>query len=326
MWDFEIGRTVGLMARTAPFIVFRLVVFVGVAVAYVLAIGVGSGAGYLVGRMGSDPAAFGFWGGAFGFGLVSMALYWAREYLLYLVKAGHIAVMVELLDGRELPHGRGQIDYAQGMVRERFTEASVLFGVDQLIKGILSAVNGALFTVAAFLPIPGLAGAMGFINKVLNLSLTYTDEVILAHNFRTRSDNPWASSRTALVLYAQNFKAILKNAFFLLLLTWLLTFLLFLLILAPAAGLAALFGGAGAWVYIIAAVFAWSLKAALVDPFALCAMLQVYFKLTEGQSASPQWEARLAGVSDKFRELGEKARDFVAPRPVSAGAAAPATT
>ncbi|HEU4774891.1 MAG TPA: hypothetical protein VFS82_10300 [Lysobacter sp.] len=75
-----------------------------------------------------------FWGGLAGFGLTSAVLYWAREYLLYLVKAGHIAVLAHLLDGKQIPGGRGQIDYASRIVKERFAESSVLFGVDQLVK------------------------------------------------------------------------------------------------------------------------------------------------------------------------------------------------
>ena len=50
-----------------------------------------------------------FWGGAIGFGLASFALYLAREYILYLVKAAHIAVLVEIYDGRPIPAGSGQL-------------------------------------------------------------------------------------------------------------------------------------------------------------------------------------------------------------------------
>ena len=64
-------------------------------------------------------------------------MYWIREYILYLVKAGHIAVLVKVHDGQKLPDGRDQINYARGIVKQRFTEASVLFGLDQLIKGVL---------------------------------------------------------------------------------------------------------------------------------------------------------------------------------------------
>ena len=100
------------------------------------------------------------WGGIIGFGIVSAVAYFLREYLLYMVKAGHIAVLVELMEGKELPQGRGQIDHAQKIVRERFAESSVLFGVDQLIKAVLKAFNRVFFTITAFIPIPGVAGAL----------------------------------------------------------------------------------------------------------------------------------------------------------------------
>ena len=49
------------------------------------------------------------------------------------------------------------------------------------------------------------------------------------------------------------------------------------------------------------------LKAALVDPLAMAALMQVFFKVTEGQTPDPQWSAKLEGMSDKFKELKDKA-------------------
>ena len=34
MWDFSIGRTLGLMVQTLPFLVFRVIVYFGIAVAF----------------------------------------------------------------------------------------------------------------------------------------------------------------------------------------------------------------------------------------------------------------------------------------------------
>lgn len=90
MWDFDIGGTLAIMARTWPFILMRMVVYFGITFAYILATGSGAGMGYGVGHISDDPAVFAFWGGAVGFGLVSAVVYWLREYILYLVKAGHI--------------------------------------------------------------------------------------------------------------------------------------------------------------------------------------------------------------------------------------------
>ena len=308
MKDFNIRDIIGLLAKTAPFLIFRFLIYFGITVAFVIITGTGAGIGYGIGAIAGNSAGGGMWGGLLGFGVASSIVYLLREYLLYMVKAGHIAVLVELIEGRELPTGRSQIDHAQTIVRERFKESSLLFGLDQLIKGILGAFNRVFFTVAAFLPIPGSQGIVKFVNTVVTLSLTYLDEVILAYNMKMRSDNPWRTSQTALILYAQNYKAFLKNAFWLAFIIWGLTLVVFLIILAPVAGLVALFpGSAGPLTLIIALVFAWGVKQAVIEPFAMTALMQVFFTVTEGQEPNPEWDAKLDGVSDKFRELKNKA-------------------
>lgn len=325
MKDFRIGEVLGLLRKTAPFLVFRFIIYIGITLAYVIGTGAGAGIGYGVGLIGDNPEGFGVWGGVIGFGLVGAGVYLVREYLLYMVKAGHIAVLVELMGGGELPEGRAQIDHAQKVVRERFASASVLFGVDQLIKGVLRVFNRTFFSIASLLPVPGLQGLVKFVNTVINLSLTYLDEVILAYNIRRRSDNPWAASRTALILYAQNYKAFLKNAFFLAFFIWGLTFLAFLIVLGPVAGLVALFpGSAGPLTLAIALVIAWGVKQAVIEPIGMTALMQVFFKVTEGQEADAEWEGRLERLSGKFAELKEQAVAWRSAEPTSAAAEADA--
>jgi hypothetical protein len=308
MTDFRIGEVIGLLARTAPFLVFRFLIYFGVMLSYVLVTGAGVGVGYFIGYIGDDPGAYSVWGGLVGFAGASIVLYFMREYLLYLVKAGHIAVLVELMDGKELPGGRAQIRHAQRIVRERFAESSVLFALDQLLKGVLRAFNRTFFTITLFLPIPGIQWIVNFLNTIVNLSLTYVDEVILAHNIRTQSANPWRSGQTGLILYAQNYKAFLKNAFFLAFLIWGLTITVFLLALVPAAGLVALLPeAAGILTVAIAVAFAWAVKQAVIEPIAMTALMQVFFNVTEGQAPDPEWDARLDKMSRKFRSIKERA-------------------
>ncbi|QDZ00489.1 hypothetical protein FQ775_08910 [Nitratireductor mangrovi] len=315
MWDFDIGRTLGIMARTWPFILLRMLVYFAITVAYVFATGGGAGVGYGVGHVWPDsdgPATFAFWGGAAGFVLVSVVLYWIREYILYIVKAGHIAVMVRLIDGDEIPDGQGQIAHARAIVTDRFAEANVLFVVDQLVKGAIRAVTGLIGGIAAFLPIPGLQGLVRFLNTVIRLSLTYVDEIILGYNIRIDSQNPFETARHGVVLYAQNAMVMVKNAVWLALFMWLLTFVVFLLMLAPAAAiLYAMPGQLAGWSFVLAIVFALALKAALIEPFAIAALMSVYFRTIEGQTPDAQWDRRLAEASRHFRDLVDKARGAV---------------
>jgi len=310
MWDFDIGRTLAVLARTWPFLLMRLVVYFAITAAYVLAAGVGAGIGFGVGHVMTDPDgpyAFAAWGGLAGIGVVAVAVYWLREYILYVVKAGHIAVMVHLVEGREVPDGQGQIAYARQIVTKRFVEANVLFLLDQLIKGVVRVITGLIGGIAAFLPIPGLQGLARFVNTVIRLSLTYVDEVVLAYNVRLDSSDPYDTARRGVILYAQNGTVMIRNAVWLAVFLWGLAFLVFLVMLAPAAAVLYLMPGQIAgWSFVLAIIFAWAVKAAVLEPFAVCALMQVYFRTIEGQTPNPDWDRRLTEASRHFRELKEK--------------------
>lgn len=310
MWDFSIGQALGLMGRTAPFIVLRVLVYAGIAIAYVLATGVGAGVGWGIGALGDADFQGGstVWGGVIGFGLTAGVLYFVREYILYIVKAGHVAVLVKLLGGEAVPEGQNQITYATAIVRDRFVEANVLFGVDQLVKGVLNAIIGIVQGVATFLPIPGLTNLVQLVRAFLKIAIGLVDEVILAHAIRTNASNPWASAREALILYAQNYPTMLKNAAWLTIITYGLALVVFLLMLAPAAAIVWLLpGGWSVAGVVFALIFAWAVKAALIEPFAIACMMQVFFRTTAGQAPDPEWEARISGVSRKFNDLKDKA-------------------
>ena len=313
MWDFSMRRAVGIMRATAPFLVFRMAVYFGIALAYVLVTGTGAGIGWGIGTFGDDEFRAGstFYGGIAGFGLTAGVIYFLREYLLYVVKAGHIAVMVEMIDGRELPQGKGQISHAKDIVTARFGEASVLFAVDQLVKGVIRAITGLVQGLMNFLPVPGLDRIMGVVRAYLRLAVGLIDEVILAHGIRTRAENPWDSAREALVLYGQNGGPMLRNAAWLTLFTYGLSILVFLVMLAPAALVVYLIPGAwSAGGLVFALVFAWAVKAALIEPFAIACLLQAFFTITDGQTPSPDWEARLDGASRKFARIKDRAMNW----------------
>ncbi|WP_112323709.1 hypothetical protein [Oceanibium sediminis] len=311
MWDFNVGRALGLMARTFPFVVMRMAVYFGTTLAYILATGTGAGIGFGIGALG-DPgfrAGATLWGGGLGLALFGGVMYWAREYILYIVKAGHIAVLVELLDGKPIPGGRSQIEHGKSVVSARFSEASTLFAIDQLIKGVLAAITGLVRGILTILPIPGAQQISGILRAFLRVAVGFIDEVILAHAIRTGATNPWASAREALVLYGQNYKVMLKNAAWLAIIVYVLSFAVFLLMLAPAALIMHLMPGAwAAGGFVFALLFAWSFKAALLEPFAVTCLMQVYFKTIEGQQPDPEWEARLEQTSKKFRDIKQRAR------------------
>ena len=310
MWDFSIAKALGLMIRTAPFLIFRALVYFAIAAGLVITTGAGAGAGYGIGLIGDEEfrASSTIWGGVAGFALAAGVIFFLRDYLLYIVKAGQIAVMVEYLDGRPLPYGQGQIAYARAVVTERFGQASALFVLDRLVRGVIALITGLVEGVATLVPVPGLGQIMAAVRAWLKIAVGLVDEVILAHAIRSRSENAWEAAHDGLVLYAQNGRAMLVNAAWLTLIGWVLAAVVFVIMLAPAAGLVWLLPGeASGGTFVFALIFAWAVKAALIEPFALACMLQVFFNVTEGQEPQPEWRGRLTQMSDKFRQLGERA-------------------
>ncbi len=307
--------------KTMPYIILRLVVYgiVGVATTIVL------GLLFLLTKVFGSAGAIIF---LIGLALVIGGLQLVKRYVLYIIKAGHIAVITELIHKGALPDGVNQVEYGKQVVTERFKEVSVLFVIDQLVSGIIKAFNRTVVRVADFLPIPGLEGLAKFVTSILYFALTYVDEAILSYNLNRPDENHWESSRRGVVLYAQNWKPILQSAFGLAIVNIVAIVVLVLIMLIPFGGLA-LMAAEGSIIKPIslaaAIVFALVLKAALVNPLCLISMICTYNTAIANQEPNPEWEAKLEQYSKKFRELKDKAVEAVrsAP-PVSKPAPVPA--
>src|SRR5215213_4223404 len=111
MWDFSALRSLHVLLRTFPFTLVRMAVYFGMVTAYLFATAFGAGLGYVFGLAGDADfrATAIFIGGLIGFGSVGTVVYFLREYIFYVVKAGHVAVLVKALGEETLPGGQTQI-------------------------------------------------------------------------------------------------------------------------------------------------------------------------------------------------------------------------
>ncbi len=311
MWSFSILRSLRLVLATWPFVLLRVLVLGGLALAFVVAVASGAGLGWTIGHIGTADFRAGatVWGGVVG-GVGAAVWVWTlREYLLYLVTAGHVAAMVMALDGRPLPSGRAQITHAVATVKARFGEVHLLFVLDQLVKGAVTAVTGLVGAVGLLSFVPGLQPLTRLLGAVLRMSTSFLDEVVLAREIRIASEDPWTTARHGIVLYAQNAKAILWNAVWLTLFRWVMGVILFVVLLAPVGVVALIVPGpTTAWAVLFTVFFALAAQRAVIDPFLIASTMQVYFARIEGQRPDPDWDTKLAAASAPFRDLIERAR------------------
>ncbi len=311
LWSFSIWRALGLVAATWPFLVLRLIVNLMIAMGTLLAVTIGAflgwGLAHIVSSWPMDAAAI--YGGLFGLVVLGIVLWWIRDYLLYLLTAGHVAALMQAFDGAPLPVGKGQVGAALAIVRERFGEVSLLFVLDQLVKGAVRAVTRLIDWLTDLVGLPGLSGFVRLVDTVIRLSTNFIDELVLARQIRIASSDPWTTARESIVLYAQNAPAILRNAVWLMLFRWVLTVALFVILLSPAAAFVYVVPGETAgWTLAFALLLAVALQRALIDPFCIAALMQVYFAEIEGQRPNPDWDDKLAEVSRPFRDLINRGR------------------
>lgn len=295
--NFHFDKSVDILVKTLPFVLLRLAVY-GLAL-------VGSilwfGGLYLLFQnwpfFGPSWLAWVFGGLIYGklFRLI-------RSYLLYLVKAGHIAVITRLLTAGELPAGTGQISFGKDLVASQFVKVSILFGIDRLVNLILRAFNRSIFNMLNF--IPGLGAIRNLVQRVLDYSAGYVDEAILSYSLLYPQRNPWVTAREGLILYVQNWKSILGSGVIL----GLLSYALVAVVAAPGVLLATTLAGPFTQLWIAVSVGLGLLaKFVVMDPFALTSVIVNFHAAIEGQVPDPEWERKLESVSSRFKELKDQA-------------------
>ena len=310
--DHGLATAIGLLLQSLPYALARFGILLGYSVACIVWIVVAfGGAAWL----GNHIA------GAFGvvwllLCLVGVGWFWGTilRYVLHLLACGHVAVLTELIVRGQIGNGsESMLAYGRRVVTDRFGQVNALFALNMLVRGVLNAFHRTLDWIGEMLPIPGLESLANLVNIILRAATRYLDKVILSYNLARNDADPWIGAREGIVYYAQNAKPILQTSIWIVILERVLTVVLWLLLLAPAAAITwmlphAVRETAGIVTILVAVLLVWPLREAFIKPLFLIMMMVRFHALVENQPINQEWDARLASVSEKFRELGTQAK------------------
>jgi hypothetical protein len=114
------------------------------------------------------------------------------------------------------------------------------------------------------------------------------------------------------VLYGQRYKPILITTVKVWVLGKIFGFVAFFGFVAAALALGALTGSnlVVFFGFLMAVAGARLVELALYEPFAMAYTIVTFHRETDGVEPDPAWKARIEGMSGKFRELTQKAREF----------------
>ncbi len=322
--DHGLATAVGLLMQSLPYALARFGILLAYSVACLVWIVIAFGGAAWLGKHIAD--AFGIvWLIAC---LAGVGWFWGAilRYMLHLLACGHVAVLTELITKGQVGNGsEPMLAYGKRVVTQRFGQVNALFALNGIVRGIIGAFHSTLDWLDQLIPIPGLDSLANLINIVLRAATRYLDKVILSYNLARADEDPWTGARQGMVYYAQNAVPILKTSVWIVVLERVLSVVLWLLLLIPAAGITVLLPHAvreqaGIVTMLVAVLLAGPLRSAFVKPLFLIMMMVRFHALIENQPINREWDARLASTSDKFRDLGNQAQAAMGSAGFGAGA------
>jgi hypothetical protein len=309
--DHGLGTAIGLLLKSLPYALAHCGILLAYALGCIIWLVITFGGAAWLGT--HIAQAFGVvW---FILCIVGIGWFWGAvlRYLLHLLACGHVAVLTDLITRGQVGNGtEPQLAYGKRIVIERFGQVNALYGLNMLVRGILAAFHRTLDWIAEMLPIPGLESLSNLINIVMRAATRYLDKVILSYNLARNDQDPWRGAREGIVYYCQNARPILETSIWIVIQERVLSFLLWLVLLAPAAAITVLLPhsvreSAGVVTIIIALLLAGALRASFIKPLFLIMMMVRFHTLIEHQPINQEWDTRLSSMSDKFRTMGMQA-------------------
>lgn len=232
-----------------------------------------------------------------------------NHYIGYLVKAGHVAIIATAFKTGTVP--ADPVNTGKAMVKERFGTSNVYFALDKLIAGSVKQLQRTLGRIADGLlgAIPGTDGVKSLMNMFLDISLGYIDECCLGYTFNHPEQNAYKSAADGVVIYAQNWKTLLKDATKTTLMVIISIIAVTLVAFIIFGGLFRLFGWSGFVAFVISLFLAWTVKYAFIDSWILVKMMSSYMQVVPNTQITFDLYRKLGGLSKKFKELFKKGQD-----------------
>jgi len=305
----EIGSSFRLLMRTSPILLIKLGAYLLFWVVALLYLGIAFVVASLVAQAVEIVGVILFLVAVFSvIPLYSLAY----RYVFFMLKAAHIAVISELLVNDKLPDGVSQFEWGKNQVTSRFGEVNVMFVVDELVSGIVRAFTRTIYNFARMLPGDTMEQIARIINRVILNATNYIDEAVMSRSFIRKEVPVWVNARDGVVLYSMVWKPLLTNAVALMIISYLPFIVAFLLFSLPVGLLLSLISGSLAgWSIIFTLLLAFLIKVAVGDAFAMTAMISSYYRQTQGLKPDPEMVAKLDSVSDKFKELKDRAQEQI---------------
>lgn len=296
--------------KTMPFVWAKLMVgLITVGISIVL-FAVLMGLGWLFNSDGVTVIMFIIWMSAVG--VVRFVL---MHYFGYLIKVGHVAVIIQAITTERIPDN--QVEYGKQIVTKRFVTSNIYFAVDKLVSGAVKQIQHVVEKAGNALDfIPGMDAVVGLAKFFIDISLGYIDECCLGYTFYKKEQSTFKSAADGVVIYAQNWKKLLKDAAKTMVMVVVALIVIVLIAFIALGLLFRLLHWSGFVAFVIACFIAWAIKFSFIDSYILVKMMVSYMEVAPTTQITFDLYGKLSGMSASFKELyhkGEQEQPSVQP-------------
>ena len=235
----------------------------------------------------------------------------AMNYVGYMLKAGHVAVIAETVVSGQVP--ANQFEFGKQAVTKRFATSNAYFVIDKLVSGAVKQLQRVVGKIGGALDmIPGMESVTNIIQNFIGIALGYVDECCLGYCFIQKDEGAFKSSCDGVVIYFQNAKKLLKDAAVTTLIVMVATFAAWIVPFILFATIFKIFGWNMLIAVILAVFVAATLKLAFIDSYMMVKMMVSYMEVAPSTEITFDLYDKLCGLSNKFKSLFEKAKTEMA--------------
>lgn len=292
-----------IFQKTMPFVWAKLLlglVTIGISIALFAVL---MGISWLFNSDGVTAIMFILWLSAVG-----VVRFLLMHYFGYLVKAGYIAVITEAVTTGQIPEN--QVAYGKQRVSERFGTSNIYFAVDKLVSGAVKQIQGVIQKTGNVLDfVPGMDALVGLAKFFVDISLGYIDECCLGYTFYKKEQGAFKSAADGVVIYAQNWKSLLKDAAKTMALVIAAMVAVVLVSFIVLGILFRLLNWSGFIAFVIACFIAWAIKFAFIDSYILVKMMSSYMQVAPTTEITFDLYQKLCDLSGKFKQLFEHGKN-----------------
>ncbi|MGI9212111.1 MAG: hypothetical protein ACR2HF_06525 [Methylococcaceae bacterium] len=298
MFTLNVLSATRTIEKTMPFMLYRLLLCLGLGLTILLATLISAGTIIAFASFAKNPSALAGVGAGLGFIASVYGAYRLRPVWFKTLSLSHLALLADQIRQKDIPEGTAQIGYAGLRVTASLPSGSELRLLDERIKACLEDIMRIHPPLVLTHPV-----AQKGVNLLAGGLFASLHHTVLAWHFYSDGSNAWPSARTALTCLAEHHKKILLNRLFMSVFEGLGFIAAFWLMLYPTAWVAdSLPVAVGLWQYVFAAVFAWGLKMAFLEPISEATLME---GILPNILAVQEQATLLTAESEAFRRMLE---------------------